>query len=283
MDRRKLVMAGVVTGSITLGGLVGAAVFAPGVGLAASDTETGQEVVAVCAGVLGADVISTAAESIGIEPSALVQALRDGQTIAEVAQGNGVEASTVVDAIVAAGQTRLDQALQDGLLTQDEADERSADLEGHATDLVNGDLPMPFPGRAPLFGRPGLWGFADGPIAAAANAIGIEAVDLVAELRDGTTIAAVAEAHDVEVSSVVDAVVAALRGRLDAAVENGWITQEQADEGAGDLEEHATALVNGDLLPFPFAGPFGDARMPFPPPSSGPDDTSSSTAVVSRD
>ena len=236
MDRRTLVMAGVVTGSITLGGLVGAAVFAPGVGLAASDTETGQEVVAVCAGVLGADVISTAAESIGIEPSALVQALRDGQTIAEVAQGNGVEASTVVDAIVAAGQARLDQAVQDGLLTRDEADERSADLVGHATDLVNGDLPLPFRGRAPLVGHPGLWGFADGPIAAAANAIGIDAVDLVAELRDGTTIAAVAEANDVEVSSVVDAVVAALRGRLDAAVENGWITQEQADERAADLE-----------------------------------------------
>lgn len=280
MDRRKLVMTGVVTGSITLGGLIGAAVFAPGVGLAASDTQTGEEVAAVCAGVLGADVISTAAEAIGIEPSDLTQALRDGRSIAEVAEANGVQPSVVVDAIIAAGRERLDQAVQDGLLTQEQADERAADLEEHATDLVDGDLRLPFRGR-PLFGHPGLWGFADGPIAAAANAIGIDAVDLVAELRDGRTIAEVAEANDVEVSAVVDAVVGSLRERLDAAVENGWITQEQADERVADLEEQATALVNGDLMPFPFPGPFEHGPMPFEPPS-GSGDTGSSTAVASR-
>jgi uncharacterized protein (DUF433 family) len=276
MARRKLVMAGIVSGSIALGGLMGATVFAPGVGFAATDTETGDEVVAVCAGVLGANVISTSADAIGIETSELLEALRGGQTIAEVAEDNGVDPATVVDALVAAGQDRLDQAVQDGFLTQDEADERAADLEQNATDVVNGDLPLPFH-RPPLFGHPGLWGFADGPFAAAANAIGIGPVELVELLRDGQTIAEVAEDNDVEVSTVVDAVVEALKERLDSAVENGWITQEQADERAADLEEDATSLVNGDFDPFPFPGPFGHGPMPFDTDGAG-----SSTAVASQ-
>lgn len=275
MDRRKLVMTGVVSGSIALGGLVGAVVFAPGVGLAATDSEAGQEITAVCAGVLGADLIETAADAIGIQASALTEALRGGQIIAEVAEANGVDPSAVIDALVAAGRERLDQAVEDGLLTQEEADQRSAELEEHVTGVVNGDLPLPFRGRMPLFGHPGLWGFADGPIAAAADAIAIGPVELVEQLREGQTIAEVAESNGVAVSDVVDAVVAALQERLDSAVDNGWITQEQADERAADLQEQATALVNGDLMPVPFPGPFA-------PPVSGSGDASSSTADASR-
>ncbi len=255
MNRGRLVMAGVITGSMAVGALVGAVVFAPGVGLAAPGSQTGQDVAAVCAGVLGNGPIEAAAEAIGIEPSELLAAMRDGQTVAEVAQAHGVDPATVVAAMVANAQDRLDQAVADGVLTQEQADERAADLQEHATAFVNGDVSMPFHPGPPLIGNPGLWGFADGPFAAAANAIGIEPAELFGELRDGKTIADVAENNGVEVSTVVDAVVASLRERLDSAVENGWITQEQADERAAQLREQATALVNGDLMPFPFPHP----------------------------
>jgi uncharacterized protein (DUF433 family) len=265
-------MAGVVAGSVGVGALLGAVLFSPSVGFAASDTDTdaGSHVEQVCEGVLGAGPIEVAAETIGIEPSELLAELRDGSTIAEVAEAHGVDPQAVIDAIVAEQRERLDRAVEDGLLTQDEADERAADLEERATDLVNGALDMPMWGRGPLIGHPGMWGFADGPLAAAANAIGIDPSELFAELRDGSTIAEVAEAHGVEVSDVVDAIVASLQERLDAAVDNGWITQEQADERAADLEEQATAIVNGDLGPFPFPGPWspgpwGHGHRPFAP------------------
>lgn len=279
MERRKLVMTGVVTGSIALGGLVGAVVFTPGAGLAASGSESG-EVAAVCVGVLGAEPVRVAAGAIGIEPSELLQAIRDGQTIAEVAESNGVDPSTVVDAIVADARDRLDQAVQDGTLTQEEADEKSPDLEERATAFVNGMYPMPFRDGTPLLGNPGLWGFADGPVAAAANAIAIGPVELLQQLRDGSTIAEVAEANDVEVSTVLDAVIVSLRERLDSAVDNGWITQEQADERAADLEEQATALVNGDLPAFPFSHPgWHGPGQDLPARSGG---TGSSTAETSQ-
>lgn len=276
MKRRKLMMTGVVAGSIALGGVLGVTVLTPGVGLAASDTETGERLAAVCtAGMVGGDAIGVAAETIGIEPSALLAALRDGQTVAEVAEANDVDPSAVVDAIVAAHMERLDQAVEDGSLTQEEADEIAAAMEERVTAFVDGELD-----RSPLWGHPGLWGFADGPVAAAADVIGIGPVELLEEIRDGRTIAEVAEANGADVSAVVDAVVAALQERLDSAVENGWITEQEADERAAELEEQATAIVNGDLTPLPFPGPWHGGR-PFAPPLGTGGTESTSTAETS--
>jgi hypothetical protein len=120
---------------------------------------------------------------------------------------------------------------------------------------VNGEVDMPMWGRGPLVGRPGLWGFADGPLAAAANAIGIEPAELLAEVADGATIGDVAQEHGVDADGVVAAIVDSMRERLDAAVDNGWITREQADERVAELEELATSIVNGDVGPFPFPHP----------------------------
>jgi polyhydroxyalkanoate synthesis regulator phasin len=75
-----------------------------------------------------------AADAIGIDEEALRDALRDGQTIAEVAAANGVDAQTVIDAMVAAAQERVDEAMAN-------ADERLADLEERITDLVNEGWP----------------------------------------------------------------------------------------------------------------------------------------------
>jgi hypothetical protein len=112
-------------------------------------------------------------------------------------------------------------------------------------------------GRVAPWGRPGLWGFADGPLAAAATAIGIEPGELLRALRDGQTIAEVAEANGVDVAAVIGAVVAALTERLDTAVERGWITRVRADERIADREEVVEAIVNGEVRPLP---------LPFPPP-----------------
>jgi uncharacterized protein (DUF433 family) len=263
MEKRRLVMAGVVAGSVGIGALIGAVVFTPGIGVAASDAGTVSSVAGFCGRFLGSGPIEVAAETIGVESSELLAEIRDGATIAEVAEEHGVEPSAVIEAIVADERDRLDQAVENGVLTQEEADEHVADLEERVTDLVNGDLEMPIWGRAPLIGHPGVWGFADGPLVSAANAIGVEPSELLAELRDGATIAEVAEERGVDVSAVVDAIVASLQERLDAAVENGWITQDEADERAADLEEQATGIVNGDFDPLPLPGPWGRGHGPF--------------------
>ena len=270
MDKRKLVMTGVVAASVGVGGLIGAIAFAPGPVLA-SDEDFDGPILTICG---AADPLDAAAEAIGIQTSELLSALREGRTIEEVAEAHDVSVEDVIDAVVTAEQDHLDALVTDGRLTQAQADALSADLEERATDLVNGDL-APFPlsghgfepgvtGPPGPFGRPGFiagpgpWGFVDGPLAAAADVIGIDESALLAAVADGDSIADVARAHDVEVSKVVDAIVASMQRRLDEAVENGWLDGDQADELADelaeDLRDRATDLLNGEAFPFPPPG-----------------------------
>lgn len=90
---------------------------------------------------LGPGRLSTVAESLGVEEDELRAALEDGQTIADVAEEQGVDVQDVVDDIVAAQQERLDEAVADGHLTQEQADEILAGAEERATAFVNGERP----------------------------------------------------------------------------------------------------------------------------------------------
>jgi hypothetical protein len=84
--------------------------------------------------------LDTAAEAIGIERSVLADALRDGQTIAEVASANGIDPQAVIDALMAAHQAKLDELVADGSLTADEAAERAEGALERITAFVNGEL-----------------------------------------------------------------------------------------------------------------------------------------------
>jgi hypothetical protein len=256
MGTRRAFVWGLVTGSVGLGGLIGALVFAPSVGFAASETPTGAPGFDVCIG--GDGSLEAAADKIGVDTTDLAAALRDGDTIADVGREQGVPVSDVVDAVVASEQERLERLVVDGILTREQADALSEDVRERATDFVNGDL-APFPiVRGPQIGLPEMHVHIDIPLADAADAIGIGVSDLVAALRSGDTIADVAREHGVPVSDVVEAVAATMQARLDAAVDEGWLTQGQADALAADIGEHASDLVNGTPPIFP------DVPVPYP-------------------
>jgi polyhydroxyalkanoate synthesis regulator phasin len=84
--------------------------------------------------------LETAADALGLTEAELRTALEpDGTSLADVAQDQGVDVGTLVDALVQAQQDRIAQAVEDGRLTQAEADERLADLEARVTERVNSD------------------------------------------------------------------------------------------------------------------------------------------------
>lgn len=165
MKTRKTLMAGVVAGSVALGGLLGAVAFAPDLGIAQSGDDTDE--VAGAVGCLGAGEgpFAVAADAIGIPHGDLLYRIRQGSTIAEVAEAEGVDAQVVIDAVVASMQGRLDAAVEEGIFSQEVADEIAAGFEDRATAIVNGELPFPGfhgrpelgLGRGPGFGH-GPWG-----------------------------------------------------------------------------------------------------------------------------
>jgi hypothetical protein len=92
-------------------------------------------------------------------------------------------------------------------------------------------------------------------LAAAATYLGVTQADLLTSLQSGKTLAEVAGATSGKsVAGLIDALVAAEKTELAAAVAAGEITQAQADQMTSTLTAHVTAEVNGTR---PARGPGG--------------------------
>jgi hypothetical protein len=96
-------------------------------------------------------------------------------------------------------------------------------------------------------------GFRHDDLADAASYLGITQTALETALQSGKTLAQVADATSGKsAAGLIDALVAAEKSELAAAVKAGELTQAQADRLAANLKAHETAEVNGT-----FRGPGG--------------------------
>jgi hypothetical protein len=87
------------------------------------------------------------AQALGMTEADLHTALEGGQTLAQVAASKGVDVQVVIDAMVAAETTHINQGVTDGKLTQAQADQRLSTLTQHVTDMVNNPRPAGGPGH----------------------------------------------------------------------------------------------------------------------------------------
>ncbi len=72
------------------------------------------------------------ADTIGIDRKTLRQEIRSGKTIAEIATAHGVDPQSVVDALVAAANQRIDTAVAHGRITA----ERAARIKERVSDRI---------------------------------------------------------------------------------------------------------------------------------------------------
>jgi hypothetical protein len=71
----------------------------------------------------GESMMFAVAEALGLEPDALFTALREGQTLAEIAETEGVDLDTVYDAMFVEAEAHVTELVEAGTITQEQADE----------------------------------------------------------------------------------------------------------------------------------------------------------------
>lgn len=90
---------------------------------------------------LGFHGLDGAASYLGLTDAQLRTELEGGKTLAQVAQGHGKTTAGLIDALVAAEQKEIDDAVAAGRLTKAQADQFKSGLRDRITNLVNGRLP----------------------------------------------------------------------------------------------------------------------------------------------
>jgi hypothetical protein len=281
MNGRRVVAAGVVVAAVTVGGVAGALIASPSRSGAASSPEVSTSATAnstpekgdhdrgfhVRGAGAGPEVLDAGAKALGLSTEDLLKKLSDGKTtIADVAKAQNVDVQKVIDAMEAASNKAIE-------------------------DLVNNPFPAPHfgkgdhdgPGR---FGGPDGFGFIGGlkdSADALAKSLGITSDELFKELGDGKSIADIAKANNVDVNTIIDSLVKDATDRIDAAVKDGHLSEEQAAGIKTDLKDTITKFVNNGFefggkgmhggFGFGFGGPGGPGGPDRGPHGLGSDST----------
>lgn len=163
-------------------------------------------------------------------------ALRD-LFLSQLAASLNIQRSALDSAIASAGNSTADTAVQQGTLTQAQADALKARVQA-------GDLDALFGGRGGRGGPGGmkLPGVHQAMFAAAAQALNLTTAELMTQLRNGQTLAQLAQANNTTEQAVTDAALAAAKTQLDQAVAAGTLTQAQADAAYAKLQQRGLML-----------------------------------------
>jgi len=149
------------------------------------------------------------------------------------------------EALAAAQDAQVDQAVKDGELTQNQADAIKAKRKrsGHVLGPSGG------PGLHGEHGKrfgPGSGSvFKHGLLDDVADALGTTPAKLFEQLRAGKSLADVAKANGKSLDDVRSALKAAMKTRLDKAVAGGDLTQKQADRILAHVNDVLRKIESG--------------------------------------
>lgn len=195
INLKSKIAAGIIVGLVALGG---------GAALAASQALSPKEA--------SEAIVNDAAAELGVEPSALSDALKQ------------------------ALKNQVDAAVEAGRMTEEQGKALKAHIESQETPLIFG-------------GRPGFGHRGFGHMMAldgATSYLGLTSEELRAELSSGKTLAEVAKGKGKSVDGLVAALMDSAQKRIAEAVDAGKLTQAEADEKLAGLEAQITAHVNGE-------------------------------------
>jgi predicted DNA-binding protein (UPF0251 family) len=168
--------------------------------------------------------------------------------IDDAAEELGITPAELADALKHALLNRVDDALADGRITEEQADALKKRIDASDYPLPLGLLGLGFPpSLRPFDLEP--FGFL-GPfekLEAAASYLGLSERELRSRLSDGKTLAEIAKAEGKSVDGLVDALVNAAEKQIDAAVDAGKLSESQGNELKSGLPERMTRLVSAEF------------------------------------
>ena len=83
----------------------------------------------------GEPMMLTVVEALGLEPDAFYAALGDGQTLAQIAEAQGIALETVHDVMLVQAQEHMVEMVDAGYITQEQADEHLAWMRENIAEM----------------------------------------------------------------------------------------------------------------------------------------------------
>ncbi len=199
-----------------------------------------------------ANFIEPVADLLGMSVDDLRAELKSGKTLEEVVTEKGFTMADVANVVYDAAIEQLNQAVADGKITQGQADQIQQNLQERRDACINDGECQPPRGRAPRRGLSPQKVFAQTFEMGlnVSDTLNMDPRDFLQSLRDGATLEDLATQQGVTMDDIADAIVAPLQEKLEQALADGKITQEQADKAQQRLDTfRENCATNGKCMP----------------------------------
>ena len=181
------------------------------------------------------------ANGLGIEEEEVNAALAN--TISELAAAQGMTLDELADNILAPATERIQRAVDNGRLSQEQADEIIAQMKARLVEGLQDGTWFSW-GRQPIRRRGGGVN-----LSVLAESLNMTEDELREALVGGKTVAEIAEEQGVALDDLVDALIAPAVERIQKRVEDGTLTQEEADQHIADLRAHILEMLENGMKP----------------------------------
>ncbi len=194
-------------------------------------SETGESALHECdfeviedVGFWGGDGFFEAIKILGIGEDAVFDQLDSGKSWSEIAEANEVDPQKIVDALVKDEDAFINELLEAGEITAEEAEEWRADsLKFIEFDVFNG------------------W---TDPFTVAREALGMDEETFWNALESEKSVADLATEKGIDPQTIIDTIIKAENELIDKQIEAGLIDEEEAEYWRKDVENFAKDIVN---------------------------------------
>jgi uncharacterized protein (DUF2267 family) len=182
--------------------------------------------------------VMDAVEAAGLDPQDVLAQMRDEDIIlADVLQANGIDPQAIQDAVKTELTAEIAQAVTDGKITQERADDLTARLDDALNRVMNSALPGPM--RDNVRGH-----MEDSLVGVLAEMAGVEPTNMLRDALMPPSLAEIAESYGLDPDAVLAEAEARITEEVNQAVADGKMTQERADELLANLHDHLTERFN---------------------------------------
>ncbi|MGG1517671.1 hypothetical protein ABE504_19810 [Paenibacillus oryzisoli] len=235
----------------------------------------------------GGNIVKETATILGVEESAVQEALKADKTLAAFAEEKGVAKADFLAKLIAAETAAVQEQVTAGKLTQTQADEIVKNLSDRLTKQIDAQGFGGGKGGPGGQGAPGGFGGRGGfqgggnVVKETATILGVEESAVQEALKADKTLAAFAEEKGVAKADFLAKLIAAETAAVQEQVTAGKLTQTQADELVKNLSDRLTKQIDAQGIgkggqgfpggfgggrggkggPGGFGGPFGNSEV----------------------
>ncbi len=185
-------------------------------------------------------------QALDMKPDELLPQLREGNTIAQIAEKQGIPTTTVVDELLVPVKKGLDRAVANGKLSQEQAEENLDRAEAKITEMVQEATIKEIVGHQAKKIRTQDKNArrTKAALYQVCQIVDLDREELLAQLKEGKKIAEIAWEQGVSRDELLGALVDRAQERLDKAVSEGKLDEGKVAEIMPKIEERLAKFVD---------------------------------------